>query len=131
MHLNDTGCCAVQEICQLEDAHSPEQNMRDMAERISSYYGYDEKVQAGDISGFYIFTAVVKSTGYYHMGQKPTYGEEFSTYITKNGLGTVTVGPARPNRKNHSDHTVKVFVWAPNARRLAAKFNHLLKEGRE
>jgi hypothetical protein len=132
MHINDTGCCAMKEICGLEDTPTTEQRLDDVCSMIASDYCHgDDKLHASSVSGFYVFTGVVASDYAYHMGKKPTYGQEFAAYITRNGLGTVTASVAARNRVNHPDHKVKVWVWAPNAKKLAAWYNRRLQASKK
>lgn len=136
MHINDTGCCAMKEICGLEDGGTSEELLNDVCASIAgegdcSYYSSTDrnadKLHIGDVHGFYVFTGVVAADGYYHAGRRPTYGQDFAAYITRNGLGTVTSSVAARNRVNHPDHKVRVWVWAPNAKKLAQWYNRRLK----
>ena len=132
MYLNNTSCCAVDEIDGLAHAGTPRQAMQDFCERLHinrpyeperdyngqfrSSYDYYDRAETKP-AAFYIFTGVEKvdeggnrvATG---------YGSKFAAYIKEQGLGSVTESVARKNRVNHPDHTVKVWVWAPSEQGL-------------
>jgi hypothetical protein len=114
MYVDETGCCAVDEIHELSVHGSAEEAMIGFIRAVyDSDRGYD--LDEHIFSAFYIFTGVVKQPG-----SNPKYGPRFAAYIKRHKLGVVTESVARPNRVNHPDHVVKVWVWATSQRGLEA-----------
>ncbi len=118
MEIEQTQCCAVDEICHLSYSNNAKDAMKDFCDYLCGYE--EEENEKLDPAAFYTFTGVVKfkgtecarNRGYYN------YGKAFKAFILRNKLGMVTESQARPNRINHPNHVVKVWVWSPNATAL-------------
>jgi len=106
MILTNTQCCAVQEISDLSYHKTAKEAMKTFCDEVG--YFHQQRPAA-----FYIFTAVVRQPR-----SKPTYGQRFAELIRRNKLGELRESVARPNRLNHPNHLVKVWIWAPNERNL-------------
>jgi len=116
MHINDTSCCAVQEIAELREYGSAKEAML-------GFYNSN----AGCVGTFYIFTGVIKSSERYDGPvDSYKYGPNFEAYIRKYRLGTVMRSPSRIN-KNNGIHTVVVWVWTPNERALERWYNKVIR----
>lgn len=122
MNINETSCCAVQELEWIQNA-SPRNIIRAVyRDAITEIYNgytltYENQLE---LKAFYIFTAVknVKRGGGRYI--RTGYGQRLANFIKKHKLGTVTKSPARLNRTSHPDHQVEVFVWAPSLRGMKA-----------
>lgn len=104
-------CCAVAELIDLSDHTSPEKAMLGFCRDYTDYQG-----KVDDVPAFIVFTGVVRFKS--DKRSKVTYGPEFAKLIKAKHLGTVVESPARVNRCNHPDHTVKVWVWCPSIKGL-------------
>lgn len=121
MELEHTQCCAVEEIADLSYHSTPEEAMTEFIEAIKE--ASDDRCDSNDpllsmeVPGLITFTGVVRCR---HKDRdcKTGYGEAFAAFIRKNRLGTVTASAMRPNRINHPEHTVRLWVWAPSPRNL-------------
>lgn len=122
MEIENTQCCAVSEISDLSYHDNAKDAMLAFCgEHVSNYgdYYYDERPPRSNSilpSAFYIFTGVVKYKGGEAAAHRHhyNYGKAFKAFILKNKLGAVTESQARPNRVNHPNHVVQVWVWSPN-----------------
>lgn len=136
MEIHETDCCAVSELGHISEETGPSEIIRRVCEDLteSSAYGYWDATKGTWIkppkstkfiskpSAFYIFTGVEKVIklkdnvdrfGFeYEVPIK--YGSRLASYIKRHKLGTVTVAPLKPNRRNHPDHLVRVWVWTPS-----------------
>lgn len=148
MYAEDTSCCAVRDIHDLQDAGSPKEALRllfsEMVYTHDSYidrqkpgYSPEPKMHWNEVAAFYMFTEVFSTDdedelqgcdcdndGYCGCGNngpiKLGYGTEFAAYIREHKLGALTESESRPNRTNHPEHHVKVYVWAPDLTVLKA-----------
>jgi|SRR6267154_3043250 len=119
MYIEDTQCCAVNEIAHLSDHTNPREAMKAWCEtelggvRDYDYYGDDSDVVP---FSFYIFTGVIKHTD----GTRPKfngkYGPNFAKLIKRYKLGKLTQSVLRSNRVNHPKHFVRIWTWAPSIR---------------
>lgn len=123
--LYDLECCAGKEVAGLMNTKTPEQAMKEVCHGLKKFGG-----NLGTPPGFILFSAIVKvdekaddlnneylsNHGLKNLG----YGEAFAAYIKEHKLGTVTKCPARPNRINHPNHIVRMWMWCPDPKRLTA-----------
>jgi hypothetical protein len=126
MYIEEAGCCAVSEICDLHSSRTAKGAMLSFCDSQMTNDGYDpwgardRRQNSDDLSAFYIFTGVIKLTEPQHGWQGGvTYGPRFAKFIKDNKLGEVSTLRGHPNRVNHPDHVVKVWVWHPNKRNLS------------
>lgn len=122
MNIESTSCCAVEDINDLSSHNTPELAMREFClglEVEKDYNYYRSKKVLSQPAGFYIFTGVVRhSKGSGTPRQNGKYAPNFAAYILKHKLGSVVETTAHPNRVNHPDHWIKVYVWHPNETNL-------------
>lgn len=128
MDLNDTNCCAVMEMAHISENEGPEEVIREVCESVwgDSYYDpeWDDPPSQNKPQAFYTFTGVVGyKKGSDDEGENTDYAPKLAAYIRRHKLGIVTESPARYNRTNHPDHKVRVYVWAPSARKLKEWWN--------
>jgi hypothetical protein len=119
---NLDGCCAVDEIQDLADHETPESAMRELCRELwgGPYGRVHTKPQA-----FYVFTGVLRHTRLADFADLPCpregkYGPNFKKFILANKLGKVVQTVTRNNRRNHENHFLKVYVWAPDEDKLRA-----------
>ena len=119
MYLEETGCCAVQEIVHLKEHKTSEDAMKAFCEVTLLYRDYDwnpgvyntSYFSRAKLHGHYTFTGVV---GYKTTKVKPKYAPNFAAFIKKHQLGAVVAGKPGFNRTNHPTHLVQIYVWTPN-----------------
>lgn len=113
LEINETSCCAVNEIHGLSGYRDPKKAMLAFCEERQDY-GNPGNIR--DPGGLITFTAVVK----YKNSKKPgpSYGPDFATFIKENDLGEVAESPMAYNRINHPTHGVKLWAWAPDLKNL-------------
>jgi hypothetical protein len=109
MDVTTMNCCACQEINYISDCDTAEEAMLEFAEHNGKY-----------LSAFYIFTGLIKNGRNVDPGGKVCQG--FAKIIEDNELGELVESPAKPNRLNHPTHKVKIWIWMPNRKKLAAWF---------
>jgi hypothetical protein len=118
-------CCALDELTDLtdysQDPPTPEYSMFTLCRARSNVY---KKGKLYPFPGTIIFTGVIAYKG---TGVKPTYGQRFARFITRNKLGTVVGGKPAYNRINHPSHLVRTWVWNPDQRALEEWFKEALK----
>lgn len=136
MKIQGTSCCAVYDIEELRESDTAQEAMMDFCRHVygtehllEPRYNEVKKVCPEDLrynspDAFYMFTAVV---GHKNSKHKPTYGPDFAKLIENEGLGELVVSKARPNRMNHPDHLVKVWIWTPAASKVKAWYVRELK----
>lgn len=121
MEMDDLeSCCAVDVVNELcEYTGNPQLAMRSICRNYwGNVFAWNTRYLSPNlIPAFIVFTSVEKADG---EDVDVKYGSEFAAYIKDNNLGSVTRSVKRRNRQYHPDHTVQVFVWAPDVTALAA-----------
>lgn len=105
-------CCGVVELAEISTLPNPETVVKAMIEELRKEYP-DKVVQR---RSFVYFTGVVGKrkkvfNPRFHADTDRDYGQELADFITKEGLGTLTVTP--PSR-NTSGNMLRMWVWAPD-----------------
>ena len=126
VYLENTQCCALEEIYGLIDYSDPKKAMKSFCEGLKCY-GSDTLRDPGALL---LFTGVEKTKDateddldidYGADDYEPTgYAQAFADFIKKEKLGVVVKGPAAYNRVNHPTHYVRPFFWKPNYKALCA-----------
>lgn len=120
MYIENTSCCAVEDINGLSDHDTPEEAMEEFCEHYyDGHYG-----PMSPLPGLILFTAVV---GYTDNKAKPSYGPNFKAFILKHRLGSVVESPLTTNRQNHPNHQIKAWLWRPNQKALQAWMTRVRK----
>lgn len=125
MYIDETQCCAVMEIGNLQDHKTAKEAMLVFCRQelfddpYSCYYRED----SAKLSGLYTFTGVIKHTDRSRVPLNGKYGPAFATLIRRNHLGRITESISARNRRNHPTHVIRVWVWAPSERNLRQWYN--------
>ena len=109
-HIRVMSCCGVKEIDELH-CYTALTSMKNIAMGVLNH------------CAFVIFTGVVE--GVVEIGGTTRYGQDFATYITKNGLGEVMVSPTRVNP--NSLNRLAVWTWIVDHKALGAWIREHLK----
>ena len=122
MFIDDTCCCAMNQIDNLSGHRTAKDAMLDFCERVTDDEddGWDETPTFSSLAAFYVFSGEVKRTDGTKVPLGGKYGPNFADFIKRNKLGSVVCTEAHPNRVNHPKHIVKIWVWHPDLKRLMA-----------
>lgn len=137
MYIENTQCCAVDEISELSHHNDPRETMRLWYNQVMNndpddygWYHNQQEIEKMNIpAAFYIFTGVVKHTDGTRPKLNGKYGPNFATYIRRHRLGKLTESEMRANRVNHPKHYVKIWTWAPSIKNLKKWYKREFKNG--
>lgn len=125
MNLQDTNCCAIQEItCLSSHGADGAAALRSFCVKVFkevSPVRYRGVVASpGTLYSFYFFTAAMDSKHGVDPYYGTPYGTAFANAIREHKVGEVWESPKRKNSAFHSDHSNQVWVWMPDAQALKA-----------